>query len=96
MSSTWAGAVEMNLMVEAWLGVRTDPLHEAVIDASRADKTAADYATLMQQCFRDTLRLPVSTTSQSGCRPKNVTALSIAIGSPSPRGVSIMRMGGSR
>jgi 16S rRNA G966 N2-methylase RsmD len=43
---------EMNLLLEAWLRVRTDPGPEAVIDVSRG-RNAAGYAGLLRAAFRE-------------------------------------------
>ena len=42
---------EMNLLLEAWLRVRTNPGPEAVIDASRG-RDATHYAGLMRASLR--------------------------------------------
>lgn len=47
---------EMNLMLEAWLQVRTDDRQEAVIDNSRG-LGFAEYARLMQRCFSEYFRV---------------------------------------
>jgi DNA modification methylase len=47
---------EMNLMLEAWLQVRTDDRQEAVIDNSRG-LGFAEYARLMRRCFSEYFRV---------------------------------------
>ena len=47
---------EMNLLLEAWLGVRTHPAQEAVIDPSRG-RTRDDYARLLRACFAEYQRV---------------------------------------
>jgi DNA modification methylase/predicted RNA-binding Zn-ribbon protein involved in translation (DUF1610 family) len=47
---------EMNLLLEAWLRVRTNPGPEAVIDASRG-RYGAQYAELMRASFREFYRV---------------------------------------
>jgi DNA modification methylase len=47
---------EMNLLLEAWLRVKTNAGPEAVIDTSRG-RDAADYAGLMAACFREYYRV---------------------------------------
>lgn len=47
---------EVNLAQEAWLGVRTDPEHEAVIDTSRG-RDGEDYGRLMAAAFRECHRV---------------------------------------
>lgn len=47
---------EMNLLLEAWLRVRTDPGPEAVIDVSRG-RDAGRYAGLLRAAFREYYRV---------------------------------------
>jgi DNA modification methylase len=47
---------EMNLLLEAWLRVRTNAEPEAVIDASRG-RDGSQYAALMRACFREYYRV---------------------------------------
>jgi DNA modification methylase len=47
---------EMNLLLEAWLRVRTNAGPEAVIDASRG-RDGTQYAELMRACFREVYRV---------------------------------------
>ena len=43
---------DLNFLVEAWHGVKTDPNPEAIVDRVRK-KDVADYQHLMQRCFRE-------------------------------------------
>jgi len=47
---------ELNLMLEAWLRVRTAPEAEAVIDPSQG-KDLDDYQQAMERCFRELFRV---------------------------------------
>jgi DNA modification methylase len=47
---------EMNLLLEAWLRVKTNPGPEAVIDASRG-RDGTHYAAVMRACFREYYRV---------------------------------------
>lgn len=47
---------EMNLALESWLKVKTEPEPEAVIDPSR-DRTGDDYFDLMKTCFSEYYRV---------------------------------------
>jgi 16S rRNA G966 N2-methylase RsmD len=47
---------EMNLVLEAWLGVRTDESEEAVVDSTR-DRGLAEYASLLRACLREVHRV---------------------------------------
>ena len=43
---------DLNFLVEAWHGVKTDPKPEAIVDRVRK-KAVADYQQLMRNCFRE-------------------------------------------
>lgn len=43
---------DLNFLVEAWHGVKTDPNSEAIVDRVRK-KVVSDYQHLMQNCFRE-------------------------------------------
>ena len=47
---------DLNLLVEAWHGVTTDPDQEAVVDAHKS-KDSADYQDLMRGCFAEYYRV---------------------------------------
>jgi hypothetical protein len=47
---------ELNVLLEAWLQVRTDPRPEAVIDESRS-RGAQDYFALVSRCFSEYFRV---------------------------------------
>jgi 16S rRNA G966 N2-methylase RsmD len=47
---------EMNLVLEAWLGVRTDESEEAVVDSTRG-RGLAEYASMLRACLEEVHRV---------------------------------------
>lgn len=47
---------DLNVLVESWHGVRTNPLREAIVDRARG-KSLHDYQVLMERCFGEYYRV---------------------------------------
>ncbi|WP_367153739.1 DNA methyltransferase [Aminivibrio sp.] len=47
---------DLNFLIEAWLGVFTNPAKEAIIDKVK-EKKLSDYQSLMEQCFSEYFRV---------------------------------------